>query len=126
MIQSREYLKSRFLRKFKPKQEDFESFLDSFIHKTEDLAKIGLREFNSTKPYFIGDTIIQSAQMLKAKVNTQGSFNPDHWVPAISCGVKRVINENEKVLIASDYQAVVYGSMEITGELIVEGELIII
>lgn len=126
MIQSIEYLKSRFLRKLKPKQEDFRDLLDSFIHKTEDLAKIGLRELNHTKPYFIGDTIIQSAQLLTAKVNTQGAFNAEHWTPAISSGMKRVINENEKVLIAADYQAVVYGSMEITGELIVEGELIII
>jgi hypothetical protein len=70
-IVNRSVLKSYFEKGDKPTAEQFSDTIDSSLNRTEDRNLLGLKEYNSTKQYQAGDTVVKSSPIYEAKVLSQ-------------------------------------------------------
>lgn len=55
----------------KPSEAQFGDVIDSSLNLTDDRGLLGLKEYNSTKGYLAGDTVVKSDVIYQAKVLTQ-------------------------------------------------------
>ncbi len=68
----RETLKQYFQTGDIPTQAQFESTIDSSVHMTDDRPMDDAKEYNPTKNYDAGDTVVKSDAVVKTKVLTEG------------------------------------------------------
>lgn len=88
----RNVLKSFFQAGDKPAESEFKDTIDSSLNLTDDKGLLGLKEYNPTKEYLVGDTVVKSDPIYQAKVlsETQKEFKLDkvqpvtfRWTPIV-------------------------------------------
>lgn len=78
-IRPRTTIKSWFYRGAKPLASMFHDWIDSFYHKDEDKAYVGLRQYAATTEYEIGMTCVYGGSIWMANQATTGAWNPLAW-----------------------------------------------
>jgi hypothetical protein len=78
-IRPRNTIKSWFYRGAKPLASMFHDWIDSFYHKDEDKAYVGLRQYAETTDYEAGMTCVYGGAVWMANSATTGPFNPLAW-----------------------------------------------
>jgi hypothetical protein len=88
----RNVLKEYFERGDKPTEQQFSDTIDSGVNLEDDADTTGLKEYNPTKEYVVGDTEVKSAPIYQAKIVTenQKEFKLDavqsvtfRWTPIV-------------------------------------------
>lgn len=64
-------LKEFFEKGDKPTEQQFSDTIDSTVHLQDDRDLIGLKEYNATKQYAAGDTVVKNETIYQAKVLTR-------------------------------------------------------
>ncbi len=82
----RSVLKSFFETGDRPSQSNFESLIDSMLHYSEDRSRFGLRSYDSTFTYAIGDTTIFAGSIYQCVMQTTGPFDPMRWQQMVALG----------------------------------------
>lgn len=85
-ILPRNLLRSFFERGDKPTEGQFMALIDSMLHKSEDSSLLGLREYDITKSYLVGDAVVYNEFIFQATENTSGTFDPGAWKKLLSIG----------------------------------------
>lgn len=67
----RSVLKEYFAVGDKPTEVEFADTIDSALHIQDDAVQLGLKEYNPTKEYVAGDTVVKAEPIYQAKVITQ-------------------------------------------------------
>ncbi len=80
-IRPRITLKSWFYRGAKPLSEQFHDWIDSYYHKDEDRAYVGLRPYAETTLYDPGMTCVKDGVIYLSNQATTGVWNPLAWDP---------------------------------------------
>ncbi|MDQ3112443.1 MAG: hypothetical protein M3R17_21380 [Bacteroidota bacterium] len=74
------------MRGDRPTEGQFDSLLDSTANIIDDRYLLGLRTYDPSKTYFIGDTMVYSNSLYQCIANTTGTFNPGKWQVLASLG----------------------------------------
>lgn len=91
-VVSRDVLKSFFEKGDKPTSAQFSTTIDSSVNRNDDRNLLGLKEYNPTKQYQSGDTVVVSQPVYQAKILTedQKEFKLDskqdvtfRWTPLV-------------------------------------------
>ena len=80
-IRPRITLKSWFYRGAKPLSDQFHDWIDSFYHKDEDKAYVGLRPYSETTLYDPEMTCVKDGIIYLSNQATTGVWNPLAWDP---------------------------------------------
>jgi hypothetical protein len=76
---SREILKSFFQSGSKPTSAHFNFLIDSLLHFSDDKDSFGLKDYQQTGTYNVGDTIIYNSNIYQANKSTTGTFTLADW-----------------------------------------------
>jgi hypothetical protein len=74
------------MRGDRPTEGQFDSLLDSTVNIADDRYLLGLRTYDPSKVYIVGDTMIYSDGLFRCIANTTGVFNPACWQPITTLG----------------------------------------
>lgn len=75
----RQILYSFFETNDKPTQAQFASLIQSMLNVTDDRKLLGLKEYDNTRAYLSGDTVIYNNAIYQAIASTSGTFNVTAW-----------------------------------------------
>ncbi len=75
----RSILKTFFEKGDKPAQVHFEALIDSLVHVTDDRGLIGLRNYDTSLSYVVGDTVLHNGNLYQCNTATAGPMNTAHW-----------------------------------------------
>ena len=80
MIRARSVLKSWFYRGAKPLADQFHDWMDSYLHRDEDLAYICLYEYDPSRTYPSGVSVIHQGFVYQSVNATTGTWNASDWL----------------------------------------------
>src|SRR5687767_2219800 len=63
----------------KPTQAQFAALIDSSLNLAEDHNLLGLRVYDATVAYLVGDSVIYNGAIYVCTANTTGTFEPNDW-----------------------------------------------
>jgi len=120
---SRAQLKAIFHLRATVKWQDMHAIIDSFMHRTEDNAVIGLHEYNG-RLYKAGQTCLKDGLLIQAVRDTQGEFTLADWQMVLAGNID-FVPDGMTVMVPENYQRGVMDSMTVNGVLNLKGKLII-